>query len=534
MRVLAVADLKPAAGLSAPLYDKSGQIVLAEGESLSRERIRILSDCGIRVVFAPEPGENAEAFFGERGNVPVEVESLPVGTHTTQPLRDANGVLLLKDGAEITREFLESFRRRGIRFLYVDQTEPERQAGVRSLEDFRVALESDRRQRMEAQLGKLADAPVVFGAAELVANPAELEPAALERRIEQELLRAAEEPARPAAAEPAEATGPGEPESFESEIKVPAKEQMRSAEEKGVFLDAYAGMVRELRKLYDQLRKGRPVTSGAIGQVVGEAMVIVRDIDLFLSMAARPQTDDRCVAHAIRAGLFALAIGLNYRYGRKRIFELAHAAFLVDIGMLRVPREILNKTVTLTDPERAELRRHVHYGLDLARSVSGVPWISACTIYQSHERCDGSGYHEHRKGPRIIPAAKIVAVADVYAALCEPRPHRPALLPYRAMETVVRMGGINWLEPNAIRGLLRYLSLFPVGSWAELTTGEKVRVVSANPEDFMRPVVSVVYNRAGAPVEPFRINLLKFPHIRIRRALDPESLEPPDDPLRGF
>jgi HD-GYP domain-containing protein (c-di-GMP phosphodiesterase class II) len=263
-------------------------------------------------------------------------------------------------------------------------------------------------------------------------------------------------------------------------------------------------------------------------------MGMARDIDLYLPLAVRPPTDDMLVAHAVRVGLFSLAIGLHFRYSRKRIFELAHSALLADIGMLRVPPEIVRKTVRLTDPERAEIRRHVTYGLEMCRSITGVPWLSACTIHQSHERCDSSGYPEHRPGEAIIPAAKIVAVADVYAALSEERPHRPAMLPCRAMEAVIRMSGMNLLDPECVRGLLRHVSLFPVGSWARLSTGERVRVVAANPDDYMRPVVSVLYSRKGAPVDPFRLDLLKHPQLRLRRPLLAKDQEPPEDPLRGF
>jgi HD-GYP domain-containing protein (c-di-GMP phosphodiesterase class II) len=261
---------------------------------------------------------------------------------------------------------------------------------------------------------------------------------------------------------------------------------------------------------------------------------MVRDVEAFLALAAHPRIDDIYVKHAVRVGLFSLAAGLNFRWNRKRIFELAHAAFLIDVGMLRIDQSILRKTVPLTDPERAEIRRHVQYGLELARSVSGMPWLSALAIYQSHERGDGSGYPQKRRLPDIILPARIIAACDVYASLTEDRPHRPAVLPYRAMEMVIRMGSIKWLDPEAIRGLLRYLSLFPVGSWGELTTGEKVRIVSTNSEDYMRPVVSVTNDRHGRPLEPFRINLMKNPQIRIRRPLPPEGLEPEDDPLRGF
>jgi HD-GYP domain-containing protein (c-di-GMP phosphodiesterase class II) len=293
-------------------------------------------------------------------------------------------------------------------------------------------------------------------------------------------------------------------------------------------------MVRELQKVFKQLRDGSPISAGSIGRIVGDAMVMVRDIDLYLPLAARPKTDDLLVAHATRVGLFSLAIGLHFRYSRRRIFELAHSALLADIGMLRVPQEIVRKTVRLTDPERAEIRRHVNHGVEMCRSISGVPWISACTIRLSHERCDGSGYPEKRPGEAIIPAAKIVAVADVFAALGEPRPHRPAMLPYRAMEMLIRMSGMNLLDSECVRGLLRHVSLFPVGSCARLSTGERVRVVAANPDDYMRPVVSVIANRSGSPVEPFRINLLQHPQLRLRRPLPVESAKDEEDPLRGF
>jgi len=525
LKVLAADELKPSTRLKAPIYDKTGQVLLSEGEFLGSERIRLLTGCGLKVVFIPETGDDIEAFFGEEQNVPVEIDRLEIGGHTTRPLRDGGGILLLKEDAQITREFIESFRRRGIRFLYVEQTAEERAESIQQIQDFRIALESDRKQLMEAQLGRLADAPVEFEPKELIADPAAVTPQGVEQHIEERLeVEHQKESAGPPPAE----------ESFEREIKLPPKEEMRSSDQKMVFLDAYAGMVGELKKIFDRLRKGKAVTSGSIGKVVGEAMGIVRDIDLFLTLACRPQTDDPCVTHAVRVGLFSLAAGLALRYDRKHIFELAHAAFLVDIGMLRVDQKMLRKKVPLTDPERAEIRRHVQYGLEMARSITGVPWLSACTIYQSHERCDGSGYPERRQAESIIAPAKIVAAADVCAALSEDRPHRPALLPYRAMESLVRMGGIKWLDSEAIRALLRYLSLFPLGSWAELSTGEKVRVVSSNPEDYMRPVVSVVYNRKGQPVDPFRLDLLKHPQVRIKKALPAAGLETEDDPLKGF
>ena len=43
-----------------------------------------------------------------------------------------------------------------------------------------------------------------------------------------------------------------------------------------------------------------------------------------------------------------------------------------------------------------------------------------------HERLDGSGYHRGCAASALPPAARVLAAADVYHALTEPRPHRPA------------------------------------------------------------------------------------------------------------
>ena len=244
MKVLPAEELKPSTKLSAPVYDKTGQELLAEGEVLGRERIQMLVACDIRVVFIPGPGEDVAAFFGEKGNVPVEVDRLEVGGRTTQPLLDEAGVLLLKQGAEITREFIESFRRRGIRFLYVEQSAEEREASSRQIQDFRAALEADRRGGAETRLGRPAGAPVEFEPEELVADPREIEPGRLSGHIGEELTAEREEK---------DSGPPPEALSFAREIKLLPKAELRSAEQKEDFLDAYAGSVAELTGIFDAL-----------------------------------------------------------------------------------------------------------------------------------------------------------------------------------------------------------------------------------------------------------------------------------------
>ena len=72
------------------------------------------------------------------------------------------------------------------------------------------------------------------------------------------------------------------------------------------------------------------------------------------------------------------------------------------------------------------MHRHPQVGFDILKDLN-FQWPIAQTIYQHHERLDGSGYPNHLKGDSICLEAKILAVADVVEAISHSRPYRPAL-----------------------------------------------------------------------------------------------------------
>ena len=108
-----------------------------------------------------------------------------------------------------------------------------------------------------------------------------------------------------------------------------------------------------------------------------------------------------------------------------------------------------------------------------------------------HERMNGSGYPRQRRGEQIHPLARIAAVADVYVALVSPRAYRPAMLPYSAMEHLVRGSRSGLFDRAVVRAFLETVSMFPIGSYVELSDGRTGRVVRANPDKYTAPVVQV-------------------------------------------
>jgi HD-GYP domain-containing protein (c-di-GMP phosphodiesterase class II) len=95
-------------------------------------------------------------------------------------------------------------------------------------------------------------------------------------------------------------------------------------------------------------------------------------------------------------------------------------AYLHDVGMVRVPQDILNKTGALTPTELDVLRMHPIWGLDLLGNVE-FPWDLRPIVRSHHEHYDGSGYPDRLAGDAIPITAQIIGVLDEFERLLTKR-----------------------------------------------------------------------------------------------------------------
>ncbi len=102
------------------------------------------------------------------------------------------------------------------------------------------------------------------------------------------------------------------------------------------------------------------------------------------------------------------------------------AALLHDIGKLHIPAEILTKPGRLSAAEFDLIKEHPRQGFAILKDIA-FPWQISDAVLQHHERTDGSGYPMGLRGDEILPAARILAVADTIEAMASDRPYRPAI-----------------------------------------------------------------------------------------------------------
>jgi PAS domain S-box-containing protein len=167
------------------------------------------------------------------------------------------------------------------------------------------------------------------------------------------------------------------------------------------------------------------------GTLQGAAHALTATIEMMDCGTAREQQ---------RIARIAIAIGKKLGLNDDEITGIGLAAVLHDIGKIYIPQEILKSNDELSDRQFSMVKDHSEVGFNILKTVEsktpGFPWPIPEIVLQHHERLDGSGYPQGLIGKEILPGARILAVADVVAAMTTDRPYRPALGFDKALEEI--------------------------------------------------------------------------------------------------
>jgi HD-GYP domain-containing protein (c-di-GMP phosphodiesterase class II) len=155
--------------------------------------------------------------------------------------------------------------------------------------------------------------------------------------------------------------------------------------------------------------------------------------------------------------------------------SLRRAGLVHDLGRASVPNGIWDKPGPLSDGEWERVRLHAYYTERILGRVGALSEL-ATLAGMHHERLDGSGYHRGSSRAEIPAPARVLAAADAYQAMTQPRPHRPALEPDEAATQLESMARAGKLDPEAVQAVLSAAGHPPSRSraaWpAELTDRE--------------------------------------------------------------
>jgi putative nucleotidyltransferase with HDIG domain len=159
--------------------------------------------------------------------------------------------------------------------------------------------------------------------------------------------------------------------------------------------------------------------------------------------AALKGHDLHTYGHQKRVAALAVAIANEMGLPETEVHGVKVAALVHDIGNLMIPIEILTKTDALSESEYGLVQEHARAGRDLLEDIT-FPWAVADTVWQHHERLDGSGYPRGLHGEEILLGARVIGVADTVEALASSRPYRPESRIDVALQELARGRGVTF------------------------------------------------------------------------------------------
>ena len=157
-------------------------------------------------------------------------------------------------------------------------------------------------------------------------------------------------------------------------------------------------------------------------------------------------------SHSERVASLAEHLALELGWTAKRARQLHAAGLLHDVGKIGISDTILSKTSPLTPDEQVELKRHAPLGGYIAAEVleaEQVIWIRG-----HHERWDGGGYPDRLARQEIADGAQLLALADAWDAMTEPRAYKLSSTRAEALAECARERG-HQFAPAAVDALLR-------------------------------------------------------------------------------
>ena len=300
--------------------------------------------------------------------------------------------------------------------------------------------------------------------------------------------------------------------------------------------DVPQGDVATYRRLYDDAvnvaqtmwdsakTEGKPDADAGLAVVDTLAQEVSQNRTALLALTALKNYDSYPFTHMVNVSILTMGQARGLGMEGALLREVGLAALMHDIGKVKTPGEILNKTEKLTDKEFDILRRHTVDGAEILRQTPEMPTLAPIVAFEHHLRLDASGYPAGVTRSSLNLATMLCGIADVYDAMRSQRVYQEAFPTDRILAVLQRNDGKQF-DQNLVRRFSQLVGIYPVGNLVRLNTGDVAVVLKTYAPDPYRPRVRLLFDSKGARIDrPVEISLWEA------REDEPQSIEAPLDP----
>lgn len=201
--------------------------------------------------------------------------------------------------------------------------------------------------------------------------------------------------------------------------------------------NALIGTMDIFNSVSDVIESGEPIAYSRVTDACGPLVEAVGAGEFKVILSEVRGHDNFSYAHSLGVATLLLMFGYTIGLKGEELSLLGSGGLLHDVGKMSIPYEVLNKVGLLSRDEQDLMKGHVSGTYDYLNKCADLPKNILLIGGLHHERLDGSGYPKGLKGKELNELARMSAIVDVFCAMSDRRPYKPALEAEQALHVML-------------------------------------------------------------------------------------------------
>lgn len=228
--------------------------------------------------------------------------------------------------------------------------------------------------------------------------------------------------------------------------------------------------------------------------------------------------DSYSYVHAVNSSILATFVATRFGFSIDKVYAVGLGSLLMDIGKIKIPNSILQKSTPLSQLEIEAIKKHPVIGYQLIKDNKEIDEISKRIVLMHHEQYDGKGYPLGVDNSKIDIFTKIASLCDAFDAMTTERPYRPPIPIRVAIEEILKNIGSKYDPEVTIKFSLEISKIYKissplaVGIVIQLNTNEIAIITKLHNDYDIQPEVNIVIKPDGTMFKnPLQVDLMKDP-----------------------
>ena len=294
------------------------------------------------------------------------------------------------------------------------------------------------------------------------------------------------------------------------EKKIPPAKKSNFTQEFTAAESVYKKSSGLVKSFMEEVALGRAINVEIAKKAVSECVQsIINSPDALMWLTQLKNRDEYTSQHSMNVCILSIALGRHIGLSEAKLEDLGLCGMMHDMGKMRIPLEILNKSGRFEPDELAVMQSHPAMGWKLLMADPEMPGCAIDAAYGHHERADGKGYPRGLTLDRIHPYTRIVSIADTYDAITSDRVYQKGQTHLEAINIMTKSMG-NQLDSGLVLKFIECLGIYPPGNVVEMTDGEVAIILEVNPVKKLKPKITMLLDENKKRMTPRLVDLAKM------------------------